>query len=242
MVPIIRGVFTMKWRNNLILSQTDIVVGINRRYLYLAGLLIVIILYIAYGPFKSLSSEIVLLFTSNSPELIVGYLNSYNVIKPIVSIGLMIFQALIVPFKYKIIIFANKKIFGTLIGFFLSCTGRAIGAYICFDVGRTLVSDKIDLLARKMNSDVRINNIRRNGSIHIFVRLLPLNFGLVSYLTGALGLDPGKYMINSIVWITITTAVYSLNGGYYNYSYEIGTMFIRFVLSVVILARGWRTV
>lgn len=218
--------------------QTNTATGINRRYLYLAGLLLIIILYIAYEPFKSTGSKIILLFTSNSPELIVGYLNSFNIVKPIVSAGLMILQALVVPFKYKIMIFANKKIFGTLVGFFLSCIGRAIGAYICFDVGKTLVSDKIDLLARKMNSDIRIDSVRSSSLVHILARLLPLNFDLVSYLMGALRLDLKKYMINSIVWITVTTVVYSLNGGYYNYSCEVGAMFIRLVLSIAIFTRN----
>ncbi|WP_313755867.1 VTT domain-containing protein [Tissierella sp.] len=214
------------------------VIRINKKYLYLSILLLTVLLYIAYKPFKSIISEIALLFTSNSSESIVGYLNSYDIIRPIVSIGLMILQALIIPFKYEIMIFANIKVFGALIGIILSLIGRIIGAYVCFDIGKTLISNGINLLMKKINinNDIIINDIRNSSLVHIFVRILPLNFDLISYIMGILQLDLKKYMINSIIWITITTIAYSLKKGYYSYSYEIGIIFIRLALSVVVFA------
>lgn len=214
------------------------VTRINKKYLYLIVLLLTVLLYIAYKPFKSMASEIALLFTSNSSELITGYLNSYDIIRPAVSIGLMILQALIIPFKYEIMIFANIKVFGVLIGFVLSLIGRILGAYICFDIGKTLISNRIDLLMKKINinNDMIINDIRSSSLVHTFIRFLPLNFDFTSYVMGILQLDLKKYMINSIIWITITTIVYSLKKGYYNYNHEVIIMFIRLVLSVVIFA------
>ena len=115
-----------------------------------------------YEPFKILSSEIIMLFTSKSSESIIGYLNSYNNISPAVSIALMIFQALIFPFKYEIMIFANMKVFGESMGLVLSLVGRIIGAYICFDIGKTLLSNRIELIIRKLNiSEITTNYIRK---------------------------------------------------------------------------------
>ncbi len=207
----------------------------NKSYIYLIILLSVAVLYIAYEPFKAFSSETVMLFTSKSSESIIGYLNSYDIIRPAVSIALMLLQALIFPFKYEIMIFANIKVFGELIGLGLSLIGRIIGAYICYDIGKTLLSNRIELIIKKLNiSEITTNYMRSSGLVHVFIRILPLNFDLISYVAGIIQLDSKKYMLNSIVWIILTTVSYSIKKGYYSYSYEMRTTFIRLILSILV--------
>lgn len=176
-----------------------------------------------------------MLFTSKSSESIIGYLNSYDIIRPAVSIALMLLQALIFPFKYEIMIFANIKVFGELIGLGLSLIGRIIGAYICYDIGKTLLSNRIELIIKKLNiSEITTNYMRSSGLVHVFIRILPLNFDLISYVAGIIRLDSKKYMRNSIVWIILTTVSYSIKKGYYSYSYEMRTTFIRLILSILV--------
>jgi len=176
-----------------------------------------------------------MLFTSKSSESIVGYLNSYDIIRPVVSIALMLLQALIFPFKYEIMIFANIKVFGELIGLGLSIIGRIIGAYICYDIGKTLLSNRIELIIKKLNiNEIITNYMRSSGLVHVFIRILPLNFDLISYVAGIIQLDSKKYMLNSIVWIILTTVSYSIKKGYYSYSYEMRTTFIRLILSILV--------
>lgn len=206
----------------------------NKCYIYLVIFLTIAVFYITYEPFKAFSSEVVMLFTSNSVESIIGYLNSYYYIRPVVSIALMLLQALIFPFKYEIMIFANIKVFGGLIGLCLSLIGRIIGAYISYDIGKALLSNKIDLIINKFNISEAITNYMRNNDLaHLLLRILPLNFDLVSYIAGILQLDPKKYMLNSIVWIIFTTVLYSIKKGYYNYSYEMGMIYLRLILSIL---------
>ena len=136
----------------------------NKKKIYLIILLSLSVLYIAYEPFKTISSEVVILFTSQSSESIIGYLNAYDIIKPAVSIALMVFQALIFPFKYEIMIFANIKVFGELMGLVLSLVGRIIGAYICFDIGKTLLSNRIELIIKKLNiREITTDYMRNSG-------------------------------------------------------------------------------
>ncbi|MBZ2174379.1 VTT domain-containing protein [Schnuerera sp. xch1] len=207
----------------------------KKSYIYLTILLSAAVLYIAYEPFKAFSSETVMLFTSKSSESIIGYLNSYDIIRPAVSIALMLLQALIFPFKYEIMIFANIKVFGELIGLGLSLIGRIIGAYICYDIGKTLLSNRIELIIKKLNiSEITTNYMRSSGLVHVFIRILPLNFDLISYVAGIIQLDSKKYMLNSIVWIILTTVSYSIKKGYYSYSYEMRTTFIRLILSILV--------
>ena len=208
----------------------------NKSYIYLIGLLSVVVFYIVSEPFKSFSSEIIMLFTSKSPESIIGYLNSYDIIKPAVSIALMLLQGLIFPFKYEIMIFANIKVFGELMGLVLSLVGRIIGAYICFDIGKTLLSNRIELIIKKLNiREITTDYMRNSGLVHVFIRILPVNFDLISYIAGMIQLDSKKYMLNSVIWITLTTVTYSIKKGYFSYNYEMGTTFIRFILSIVVI-------
>jgi len=207
----------------------------NKIYIYLIGLLSVVVFYVVSEPFKSFSSEIIMLFTSKSSDSIIGYLNSYDIIRPAVSIALMLLQALIFPFKYEIMVFANIKVFGELIGLGLSLIGRIIGAYFCYDIGKTLLSNRIELIIKKLNKGEIITDfIRSSGLIHVFIRMLPLNFDLISYIAGIIQLDSKKYMVNSIVWIILTTVPYSIKKGYFSYSYEMRTTFIRLILSILV--------
>lgn len=216
---------------------------INKRYIYLIILLSIAVLYITYEPFKTFSSETVMLFTSKSSESIIGYLNSYNNMKTVVSIGLMMLQALIFPFKYEIMIFANVRVFGQLIGLSLSIIGRIIGAYICYDIGKTLISNRMEVIIKKLNTIEMITNyIRGSSLVLVFIRILPLNFDLISYVAGIMQLDSKKYMINSIIWITLTTLVYSVKKGYFSYSYEMGITFLRVILSIAIFAMITRNI
>ena len=205
-----------------------------RKYIYLITILLVGVLYAFSAPFKTFSGRIIFLFTSRSTESIMGYLNSYPHIKPIVAIGLMVLQAVIIPFKYEIMIFANIRVFGFIIGLTLSIIGRIIGAYICFDIGKALLSDKV-LSISKINSPTYNENIRDNNIVHILIRLAPLNFESSSYLSGILGINIKKYMGNSLIWIILTTGIYSFNKGYISYRYEQIAIFTRLILAIVIL-------
>lgn len=210
----------------------------NKKNIYLFALLLTVVLYISCATFRTISSRIALLFTSNSLESIIGYLNSYNTIKLIVSIGLMVLQAIIIPFKYEIMIFANIKVFGVIIGSIFSAIGRFIGAYICFDIGKVLLSKKLDLLITKIDKNIFIHSFRNNNLVHTLIRFIPLNFDLISYLAGILGLNLKKYMINSTIWIILTTVIYSIKIGYYSYSYEFAVICIRLILSLAIFCVG----
>lgn len=202
----------------------------KRKYIYLLILMSLLILYVFSMPFKSISTEIVMLFTSKSSQLIVGYLNKYDTfIKPVVSIGLMIFQAIIAPFKYEIIIFANIKVFGLVIGFLVSVIGRIIGAYICFDIGRVLRANKFALSANKMGHHAYL--------VPILIRLIPVNFDFLSYLSGVLRLNARKYMIVATGWIILTTGLYAVNEGYFSYSWERTALMVRLGMIIVI---GWQ--
>lgn len=59
----------------------------NKKNIYLIVFLSIVALYIVSETFKSFLSGVIMLFTSKSIESIVGYLNSYDIIKPLVSIS-----------------------------------------------------------------------------------------------------------------------------------------------------------
>lgn len=219
MALIIHGLHKMKWNKNI----------------YFLALLSIGLFYLVNDNFKSSVNQIIMLFTSNSPEFISGYINSYDIARPLVSIILMVVQAIIVPFNYEIVIFANMNVFGGLMGFSLSLIGRLIGAYICYDIGRLLFAKRIeDIIARVNNKSKVLSYIRKSWLVNIFVRMLPLNFDGVSYFSGIVKLDLKKYMINSTIWIAITSLLYAIKEGYYSYNYEILALVVRIIISALL--------
>lgn len=205
----------------------------KRPYFYLAIIISLLILYVFYIPFKSVGTEIVMLFTSKSPQLIIGYLNQYDsLVKPVVSMGLMIFQAIIVPFKYEIMIFANIKVFGLVMGFLISMIGRIIGAYICFDIGRVLIGrHKVALAADKIGYNAYL--------LPVLIRLIPVNFDWLSYLSGLFRLNARHYMLVATGWIFVTTGLYAVKAGYFSYNWERLALMARLGIIIVI---GWQII
>lgn len=198
-------------------------------------LLSLITLYVASDAFKSFSSQIMMLFTSNGSAFTIGYLNSYEFMRPIVSLALMILQALIFPFKYETMIFANMAVFGEILGAILSIAGRILGAYICYDIGKALWPRRITRNSCRLHiKELKMNNLKQSNLVNMVARIVPINFDLMSYFAGIMHLNRKKYMINSIIWVLGTTVLYVIKNGYFSRAYEMFAIYIRIIVSVVV--------
>ncbi len=232
-MSILSAMFTQKGEGIQLEKKQSI---ISKKNMYLIILLVLIILYMVSDVFKSFSSQIMMLFTSNGSAFTIGYLNSFGFMRPIVAIALMIVQALIFPFKYETMIFANTTVFGEMLGASVSIIGRIIGAYICYDIGKTLWPSTITSSICKINRrKLKMNNFTQSNLVNVLIRLLPINFDLMSYFGGIMRINFKKYMINSIIWITGTTVLYAIKNGYFSHAYEISAIYIRLILSFIVL-------
>lgn len=205
--------------------------------IYLISIGLIGTLYLLSAPFQSAFTEILLLFTSHSSVSVIGYLNASEFIKPAISVGLTVFQAVIAPFDYELLVFANTMVFGASYGLFLSLLGRMFGAVLCYDIGNTLFAPFVARLFRTLrtNAPEKLQKLQRSTLFLFVFRLFPLPFDWMSYVAGMVQLSFHKYLLFSFLWIAIPTAFYAYTGSYLPYRYELALTILRLVLSLGLL-------
>ena len=207
----------------------------SRRVLYLVLLLLLTGLFFLSDSFESYITRITFLFTSQSREILIGYLQEDGIPKAMRFIGLMVVQSIILPFRHEQLIFAGVRVFGEGITILLTILGRTAGTWLAYDLGRVFPGY---LLARQwtgLKGSRMLDLLRNSTPGTLLLRILPLPFDTMSYLGGTLKFHEGKILLISALWITGTTTALAVNGGYYSYSLEGSFLFLRFVLSLVLI-------
>lgn len=208
-----------------------------RKAIYVFSILGIGILFITNPQFKSFASGLTILFTAGSTEQIVGYLKSAGTTGPFLSILAMILQALVFPFSYTTLTFANVSVYGTMFGFLLSFTGRTLGAYLCYDLARSLIPKVFsERISKRMTGNPLLTWLKTERSGAFFFRLIPGNFDLMSYLSGVLAVESKSYLLSSCFWIALTTGIYTIRNYYFSRRLEVIANIVRFLAAIVLLA------
>jgi len=118
------------------------------------------------------------------------YLSSFGIWAPLVSLGLMVLQAIVVPIPGAIITLANAGLFGWVKGAVLSWSGAMAGAAICFGISRYLGRSAVERLVRGSSLQKADRFLQEHGRWAVLIaRLLPIvSFDLVSYAAGLSGM------------------------------------------------------
>jgi uncharacterized membrane protein YdjX (TVP38/TMEM64 family) len=90
------------------------------------------ILYITVSGFRSETSQAISVLSAGNSVALREYLLSFGSWAPLVSLLLMVLQALIAPIPAFLTVFANGLVFGVFWGWMLSLAGQALAAVICF--------------------------------------------------------------------------------------------------------------
>lgn len=145
-----------------------------------------------------------------------GWLESAGAWAPVVSIFIMIFQAVLAPLPAVIVTFANAALFGWVWGAAISWTGAMLGAMLCYAIalglGHSLFQRHAPLeAARRLE---RASN--RYGAWTIFIaRLMPfVSFDAVSYAAGLLRLRFSTFLLATGIGQLPATIVYSMAGDF----------------------------
>ena len=137
------------------------------------------------------------LFQSLEIEKIKAYLLSFGLLAPLVSFGLMIFQAVIAPLPAFLITFANAALFGWVYGALLSWTSAMFGALLCFYIARLLGREVVEKLTSKMALESIDAFFAKHGVYAILIaRLLPfISFDVVSYAAGLTSMRLRSFLV-----------------------------------------------
>lgn len=114
------------------------------------------------------------------------YLHSYGLWAPIISMALMVLQALAAPLPAFVITFANAWVFGWVWGAVYSWTGAMIGASICFWIAKVYGRPVVEKMVGKKSLAMSDDFFTRYGRYSVIIaRLIPVvPFDIISYAAG----------------------------------------------------------
>lgn len=132
---------------------------------------------------------------------VAAYVRSFGLWAPVISLLLMLLQAVIAPLPGSIVAAANGVIFGVWWGTLLSWAGGLLGATASFWLARLLGQAVVE----RWFSRARLERIEAIGEAQGFwlvllARLTPLvSFDLISYLAGLSTISFGRFMLATAI-------------------------------------------
>jgi uncharacterized membrane protein YdjX (TVP38/TMEM64 family) len=144
--------------------------------------------------------NMITLFNHGATDVIVNYIRSFGIWAPIISIFLMIFQALAAPLPAFLIAGANGIVFGVGWGSLVSWLGGMAGAFISFLLARGLGRDFVNRMTKGKARLEKVDEISSGHGFKIILvaRLLPfISFDVISYLAGL-----SKMKTSTFLWAT----------------------------------------
>lgn len=114
------------------------------------------------------------------------FLKGFGVWGPLVSMALMVLQALVAPLPAFVITFANAWIFGWVWGAVYSWTGAMIGAAVCFWIAKVYGRPVVEKFVGKTSLEQTDRFFKTYGRYSVIIaRLIPVvPFDIISYAAG----------------------------------------------------------
>ncbi len=148
-------------------------------------------------------------------DQIVGLIRSWGFAAPLMSLILMILQAIVAPLPAFLVTAANGMIFGLFWGATLSWIGALMGALTSFYIARLFGSVATEKIIR--NQKV-VEFIKRSGEkkgfyVILLSRLVPfVSFDLISYMAGLSGIRPWAFILGTAIGMLPATIIYTVFG------------------------------
>lgn len=172
------------------------------------------IAYLASSAFRAELGLILDLLVQGDAEAVRDYILSYGYWAPVISLLLMVAQALVAPVPSFVVTFANGLAFGVFWGWLLSVAGHALAATICFWIARVVGRGPVEALVGRSGLAAVDRWFTRRGVYAIFVaRLVPgVGFDAVSYAAGLSGLTFGRFICATTLGTLPQTLLYAYLG------------------------------
>lgn len=209
------------------------------KIIIIAFFLVAGLVYLVSSPVQATVKQIVAMFATGDFEVIGDFIARYGIYAALISILLMIMQAIVAPLPAFLITFANANLFGWVLGAILSWSGAMLGAILCFWIARILGRDVVERLTSKAGLAQIDGFFDKYGSHSVLIaRLLPfISFDIVSYAAGLTSMRFWPFVIATGIGQLPATIVYSYVGGMLTGGAKlmVTALLILFALSVLVV-------
>ncbi len=149
--------------------------------------------------------------TTGDQDAIGAYLRSFGLWGPVISLVLMIAQAIIAPIPGALVVFANGIAFGTFQGTVLSVVGQTLAAALCFGIARTVGRGPVEKMVGRFGLETLDRGVGRWGPLAIVaLRLVPgVAFDAISYGAGLLRMRFRVFLLATVAGIIPQTLFYT---------------------------------
>jgi uncharacterized membrane protein YdjX (TVP38/TMEM64 family) len=154
------------------------------------------------------------LFANASLERLSSLIRSWGLWAPLLSVLLMVLQALVAPVPAFLIAVANGIVFGYA-GILVSFVGALAGAVAAFAIARALGSLLASMRRRRSRIEEHVRRISsgRGFVIILVARLLPfVSFDVVSYAAGLSSIPLWKFLLATLIGMAPATVIYTVAG------------------------------
>lgn len=209
------------------------------KIIIIAFFLVAGLVYLVSSQVQAAVNQIVAMFATGDFEIIGDFIARYGVYAALISMLLMIVQAIVAPLPAFLITFANANLFGWVLGAILSWSGAMLGAILCFWIARILGRDVVERLTSKAGLEQVDEFFDKYGSHSVLIaRLLPfISFDIVSYAAGLTSMRFVPFVIATGIGQLPATIVYSYVGGMLTGGAKlmVTALLILFALSVLVV-------
>lgn len=177
---------------------------LSRRMLLIAGALAItaaaLVLYFLSSTVQHDVAHTMSVLGSGNGNEARDYLRELGVWGPVVSLALMVLQAVIAPIPGTIVALANGLAYGTFWGGLLTLVGQTLAAILCFELARRVGRAKLESLTKSSADDLNNGLLARWGALGIFAaRLVPgLSFDIISYAAGLTRISLGRFALATV--------------------------------------------
>ena len=156
----------------------------------------------------------VILFAGNL-EQVIRLIRSWGVAAPLMSVLLMITQAIVAPIPAFVVTAANGMVFGSFWGALISWIGALMGALTSFFIARLFGNVALRKIVRNQKTVefIRHAGEKRGFYVILISRLLPfISFDIISYMAGLSGIRLWAFISGTALGMLPATLVYTYIG------------------------------
>ncbi|MEQ6389962.1 TVP38/TMEM64 family protein [Bacillaceae bacterium S4-13-58] len=184
----------------------------NKSFIILFGLIVLVIPVLTFFP--SVQKGIFLLMDGDSQGLI-AWIRSWGMLAPILSIFLMVLQAIAAPLPAFLITGANGMVFGIFWGVIISWIGATAGAtvsyYLAKIFGKTVIPRKYQ--DKKWLKKWEQVSEKHGFTIVLVSRLIPVvSFDFISYAAGFTRMRISHFLFGTGIGMIPGTIIYTIIG------------------------------